>query len=278
MRLSTAAKLGRVSNLPTVWTNVLAGAVVCAGPIDLVALALVLLGMSSFYVAGMFLNDFHDRHVDALQRPERPIPSGEVAAAEVQRVGSMLLLTGMVAIALAAAVTQAGAAPIVLATVLAACIVLYDRKHKRNPASPFLMATCRATVVLGSAACFSNQLDGLALGAGACLFAHVVGLTYAARSENRPMLAQAWPLVLLGIPFLFGFFLLRELDLALVIYLGAAVFVMGAVARLRPRRGRPDTAHPALHLWALRQRSEPTYGAGRFVSPPLDEDLLHPRR
>lgn len=41
---------------------------------------LLLTGSSSLlYLAGMALNDWADREVDARERPERPIPSGRVA-------------------------------------------------------------------------------------------------------------------------------------------------------------------------------------------------------
>ncbi len=31
------------------------------------------------YWAGMALNDYADRHLDAIERPERPIPSGRIS-------------------------------------------------------------------------------------------------------------------------------------------------------------------------------------------------------
>ena len=57
MRVAVYLRLGRVSNLPTVWTNVLAGATL-AGARPAVGRFAVLCGIVSlFYVAGMFLND-----------------------------------------------------------------------------------------------------------------------------------------------------------------------------------------------------------------------------
>ena len=41
---------------------------------------LVLLAMSLFYVGGMYLNDYFDRAIDARERPERPIPAGDISA------------------------------------------------------------------------------------------------------------------------------------------------------------------------------------------------------
>ena len=43
----------------------------------------MLLAFSLFYTGGMFLNDAFDAEFDAAQRPERPIPSGEISGREV---------------------------------------------------------------------------------------------------------------------------------------------------------------------------------------------------
>lgn len=94
-RLRVYLRLGRVSNLPTVWSNVLAGAAlagVIPGP---GRLALLGLAMTLFYVGGMFLNDAFDRAIDARERPERPIPAGLVSAREVFAIGFGLLGAGL---------------------------------------------------------------------------------------------------------------------------------------------------------------------------------------
>ena len=72
----TLLRLGRVSNLPTVWTNVLAATVLAGGAWQNARTALVLVAMSLFYVGGMYLNDYFDRAIDARERPDRPIPGG----------------------------------------------------------------------------------------------------------------------------------------------------------------------------------------------------------
>src|SRR5688572_31926696 len=99
MRLGVALRLGRVSNLPTVTSNVLA-AVALAGarpsPAVLVALCA---GLSAFYVGGMYLNDAFDRDIDRRERPERPIPSGQVDAATVFLAGFGLLGAGLAVVA-----------------------------------------------------------------------------------------------------------------------------------------------------------------------------------
>ena len=71
MRWSVALALGRVSNLPTVWTNALAGVVLAGGAAGDARLPWIVLAVSLCYVAGMYLNDAFDRDFDARHRPER---------------------------------------------------------------------------------------------------------------------------------------------------------------------------------------------------------------
>ena len=71
MNWTVALRLGRVSNLPTVWTNVLAGTVLAGSIPTPFPMGLLLLAISLFYVAGMYLNDAFDRQFDASEENER---------------------------------------------------------------------------------------------------------------------------------------------------------------------------------------------------------------
>src|SRR5687767_13276310 len=86
-RWRTWLRLGRVSNLPTVWTNTLAAVLLADAPFDLRRGALLAAAFSFFYVGGMFLNDAFDRKIDAVERPDRPIPRGLVSARQVFTFG-----------------------------------------------------------------------------------------------------------------------------------------------------------------------------------------------
>src|SRR5713226_1815259 len=85
--LSTLLRLGRISNVPTVWTNVLAGSVIAGGAQSPNEIALIVLAMTAFYVGGMYLNDYFDRAIDARDRPGRPIDAGEIRAGSVLSIG-----------------------------------------------------------------------------------------------------------------------------------------------------------------------------------------------
>lgn len=193
----TALKLGRVSNLPTVWSNVIAGGAL-AGGASLHATVGVALAVSAMYVAGMFLNDAFDRNIDARERPERPIPAGEVAADSVFVVGGALLTIGVVSLAVVdGSVGIAGLA-------LAAAILLYNWRHKGNPLAPFVMGLCRALVFIVAGLAVTADLPReLLLAAGATL-AYVAGLTFTARLESIDRLARVWPLAMLAAPLCVG--------------------------------------------------------------------------
>jgi hypothetical protein len=202
-RLSVALRLGRVSNLPTVTSNVLAAVALAhgaAGP-DPIAIAVTCAALSLLYVAGMFLNDAFDRGIDAIERPDRPIPSGQVTAAEVFAAGFALLAFGVLAIAGLAFATRAGWAPIGSVLGLAGLIVLYHLHHKRNPLAPVIMGLCRVGVYTTAALATGAALSStLLVGCGA-LLAYLIGLTYVARQENLFKVTSLWPLLFLGVPF-----------------------------------------------------------------------------
>ena len=84
--------LARVSNLPTIWTNVVAAYVVAGASRE--SLAIASIAASLFYTGGMFLNDAFDAAFDAKARADRPIPNGDVSRGEVFGVAIAMLLAG----------------------------------------------------------------------------------------------------------------------------------------------------------------------------------------
>lgn len=201
----TALQLGRVSNLPTVWSNTLAGVALAGGNPLSGNLLVMMFAMSLAYIGGMFLNDAFDREIDAKERPERPIPSKQVKASEVFAAG-FTLLTGAVMFAAIAAISWGHniVLVIVLSALLVSAIVLYNRWHKDNPYSPIIMGACRALVILVAGfAATDNPSVVLYYGAFAML-CYLIGLTYTAKQENLGKVKNLWPLVLLAGPLLYG--------------------------------------------------------------------------
>ena len=203
MTLADALALGRVSNLPTVWTDMLAGVVLAGGALAHPALPALAAALTLFYVGGMYLNDFFDAAIDALERPERPIPAGRVRRATVGAAGFAMLGAG---IALTAWVgVQAGTPwPPAAGTALAACIVLYDWHHKGNPLSPLVMGACRVLVYVTAGVSVAASLPPALLAGAAVLLGYLVGLTYTAKQENLGRVRNLWPLAFLAAPAIYG--------------------------------------------------------------------------
>jgi hypothetical protein len=191
-----ALDLGRVSNLPTVWTNVLAGIMLSGATGDAGVFAAALLSMSLMYVAGMFLNDAFDAEIDARQRPGRPIPSGRVAARSVFAYGYAMLALGLLLMA------SMGAAAFGAAALLAALVVFYNYHHKANPYSPLVMGMCRMLTYVASAFAATGGADlPLPVIQGALvLLADLIGLTYVAKQEERGRLGKLWPVAGVACP------------------------------------------------------------------------------
>lgn len=195
--LRTMLVLGRVSNLPTVWSNCLAGWWLGGGG-NSERLPFLFGGMTLLYVGGMFLNDAFDAEFDRHHRKERPIPSGAIALPAVWRWGFAWLAAGLVLLFVVG--PTAGA----LGIVLALCILLYDAIHKLITFSPVLMGLCRLWVYLIAAAAGSQGVTGWAIWGGLALMIYVVGLSFLARRESTRRPAQFWPVSLLAAPILFA--------------------------------------------------------------------------
>lgn len=190
-----AFHLARASNLPTVWAN-MGAAWFLNGQVLSHSLWLALVGGTLAYAGGCTLNDAFDAQWDRQHRPERPIPSGKIAARTVWWLGSLELALGCLLLAVS------GAHP-GLCVLLASFILFYDWCHKRTPWSVLPMGLCRVT--LGAAALSMMPLATPLLPVYACwlgaVLAHVVGLSLLARGEARGHLSRPG-LALLALPVL----------------------------------------------------------------------------
>jgi 4-hydroxybenzoate polyprenyltransferase len=206
MKLRTALRLGRVSNLPTTWTDVVAGALLSGRALSPGLAAGLCAAVSALYVGGMYLNDAFDREYDARERPERPIPRGEASASSVFAVGFALLVLGVLLVAGLALLRAGGtgAPPVLAALALALLIVLYDAYHKHNPLSPALMALNRVLVYVTAALSVRAAVSPLLLWGCAVLFGYLTGLSYAAKQENLREPRGLWPLLVMAAPFAFA--------------------------------------------------------------------------
>ncbi len=195
-RLRTWMILGRVSNLPTVWSNCLAGWWLGTQPWsrELGPLPLLLVGATLLYVGGMYLNDAFDSRFDAQYRRERPIPSGAIPERSVWLGGFLLLVAGL------GCVWLLGETAGVLGTLLVFCILAYNAVHKVLTLSPVLMAGCRFLLYALAGATVTGALTGLSVWCGLALGAYIVGLSYVAGRESTRAVVRYWPCLFLGAP------------------------------------------------------------------------------
>lgn len=87
-------RLLRVGTLFSPGADVIAGICLGGAPLDWRAAPAVLASVL-LYAAGMVLNDFADRRVDAVVRPERPLPRGQIAPRTALLLGLCLLFGGL---------------------------------------------------------------------------------------------------------------------------------------------------------------------------------------
>lgn len=235
----TLLRLGRVSNLPTVWSNVLAATALAGGSVWSGDTALVLLAMTLFYLGGMYLNDAFDQDIDRIERPSRPIPAGEIPAAAVFVTGGLMLVAGVVLMA------QFGWKAALAGLLLAGTILYYDKDHKGNRLSPVVMGLCRALVYAGAALVAAGALSGAVIIGALALLAHVVGLTYAAKQESLDRIDRLWPLFVLALPLLAYLPALGAGALGMATWLALAVVNIFAV-RMLARRTKPGAVPRAV--------------------------------
>ncbi len=261
-RLRTLLILGRVSNLPTVWSNLIAGWWITGGIYgDGHRLLLLLAGGSLLYTGGMYLNDFCDAAFDARYCPERPIPAGRISRKTVGILACLWFFSGWLCLVTFGLICAG------IGILLIAAIVLYDFRHKQVSWAPLTMGVCRILLypLAGSAFFGGNQimsyslpppavLNGttlylststsqaefiaeegwqmtlVALSFGVPLGLYVAGITYLARGESRPDKPARWALLLILAPMaaaLVSYFLGRDGSTYYLFFPVALLFLLG---------------------------------------------------
>jgi 4-hydroxybenzoate polyprenyltransferase len=159
---------------------------------------LLLLSTSGLYLGGMVLNDVFDAKLDALERPERPIPSGRISLRSAAILGSVLMLTGVLAAAMA------GKPSLMIAVMIVPCVLVYNGFLKSTIAAPPGMGACRfLNLMLGASAVsdWATLWQALPVTVAAALGIYIIGVTVFARNEagqSNPALLVCGMLLLIG--------------------------------------------------------------------------------
>ena len=182
-RLADLAQLVRAPAALSVPGDVIAGAAAAGRPLS--ARVLGAIGSSvCIYWAGMAANDYADATVDAVERPQRPVPSGRVP-----RRTALVVAAGLTAAGLGLAVAANGRRGLLGALPLTGLIWAYDLGLKSTAAGPATMAAARAVDVLSGA--LATAPTGTALRRGA-LPAALVGVhTYTLTALSRHEISGA---------------------------------------------------------------------------------------
>ncbi len=141
------------------------------------------------YAMGLIVNDLADLRHDRRERPDRPLPAGEVSRAAATVVAVALGLAAFMAGAVLGGATH------ILSALLVLAVLFYDLIAKRlGGVGPGAMAACRGLSVLVGAGTGLGlrqppaSLEGLPLLAGvvvASIMAYIAALTSAAKRETR---------------------------------------------------------------------------------------------
>ncbi len=172
----------RPANIVTAIADILAGMSIAGFAFETNFLAIqtvVLLVLSTIglYGGGVVLNDFFDAELDAVERPERPIPSGKVSKKAAGLLGYGLLLWGVVIASIHSMYSA------VLAVAIAVLCVLYDAWGKHQSfIGPINMGLCRGVnLILGMSAITASVANTYWLGIVPVIY--IAAITMVSRGE-----------------------------------------------------------------------------------------------
>jgi 4-hydroxybenzoate polyprenyltransferase len=195
----------RVSNLPSVWTNVLCAVILATGRFNWAEYLFPALALSCYYLAGMCLNDINDADYDGIHCLSRPLPSENVSCR-----GAWILTISLFAIGTLSLLETPFRQGLYAAFLLIGLIIWYDLDHKQNPFSVLIMASCRFFVFVVTSLAVTGKMPAVVLVAGGGQAAYVVCISIIARYENSkptPFSIPVIPLMLAGISLLDGILL-----------------------------------------------------------------------
>jgi hypothetical protein len=152
-KLSGYLRLARPANIVTAFADIGAGVAIAfyTEPFHnsyLLPIALLLLSTLGLYGGGVVMNDVFDAKLDAVERPERPIPGGLIPKQSAAAWGIGLLALGIVAAGLVRW-PQFFSASFWLAVAVAGAALLYDAWGKHQDIfGPVNMGVCRGLNLL----------------------------------------------------------------------------------------------------------------------------------
>ena len=217
-------ELCRVSNLPTVISNCVAGSLVAEGILGL-ALIFVLIGASLVYSGGMVMNDAVDFRYDKEFKKDRPIVSSKISLFSSWQLAVLFLVSGSVFLGI-------GSTSYFWVALLIISIIFYNVFHKKFGITIYVMGFCRSLLyfIAGYTISLSNSviLWGLVLGL------YTAGITLVARGEDTDQKVKMIGIILLTAPvFLSIYCSLVSLNLIVPIIFSSSALIVLILYSLR---------------------------------------------
>ena len=191
-------QLIRLPNLFTIPGDVAVGVVAGGGAfISVLYLktALILLG---FYIFGLITNDLADLKIDKNERPDRPLPSGEISPF-IAKIAVFIILVVIFSLSLGFSTSFW-----MTECFLAFMIIAYNFLLKKNPVTgPFAVSLCRVTGVILGFYAVSGNIDSrpfMLYVAAWCWFLYFLSLSFAAYYEADPQKAVRGAIMAFPIP------------------------------------------------------------------------------
>ena len=189
-------QLIRLPLLPSALGNICLGAL-SAGLSQSDSLNFILLLFSSafLYASGMVWNDYFDAGIDAIERPDRPIPSGKINPKNAAIFAIILMAMG-IACALSVELLRGfSGTTLIIALAIVFFILAYDGGGKNFLFGPILMGSCRFFNVLLGWSVVGNTLTEIAYLQAGIIGIYIIGVTFYAKHEavqsNRLSLVMA---------------------------------------------------------------------------------------
>ncbi len=208
--LKAYLQLLRPANIITSIADVVAGIIIAhtwstgkfsQDPLTIDSFFLVL-STIGLYGGGIVLNDVFDAKLDAVERPERPIPSGRAKKQSAALFGTLLLIFGVLT------AWQVSLSSAIIALAVAILAVLYDAWGKHQEAfGPINMGFCRGgNLLLGISIINTAIAPCLSLAIVPVVF--ITAVTMVSRGEvnggNRPAIIAGGILYAIVVLFILG--------------------------------------------------------------------------
>ncbi|MES2827232.1 MAG: UbiA-like protein EboC [Bacteroidota bacterium] len=197
---------------------------------DLTGVLLVCLSTIGLYSGGIIMNDVFDSKLDAVERPERPIPSGLISKNAATIFGGICFFIGIFAAGLLGKNTQYLAVAIMIS-----CLV-YDKFLKHSAVfGPINMGLCRGLNLLLGISVLNGPIQQYWYLAIVPII-YIAAITMISRGEvhggNKNTLYFAWALyVIVIVSILYFAFLNNQLLITLVFIIPFAIMIFIPLAK-----------------------------------------------